>query len=124
MANTSRIQSETSGLVDGFKSGTLTAQQFGEKIGEELHAIQDLYSHSNFVELYQQTYPDQTDVSKIPTLKEVLCDDQYAASKPAVNPPIPTTVHLCANVSFQMVLSIRLSQPCHLISNVLLFRFF
>ncbi len=48
------------------------------------HAVQDLYSHSNYVEIYAATYPEQTDVTKIPTITEALNDPAYAQLKVAL----------------------------------------
>lgn len=76
--NTERIQKRTANTIEEFKSGTYNAQKLGHDVGENLHAIQDLYSHSNFVEIYADTYPDQKDISKIPTLNEALNDPAYA----------------------------------------------
>jgi RHS repeat-associated protein len=76
--NTERIQDMTNSKVDEFKSGKANAQKLGHDVGENLHAIQDLYSHSNFVELYATAYPYQNDISKIPTLKEALSDPAYS----------------------------------------------
>jgi len=59
----------------------IAAMELGEKVGRYLHAIQDFYSHSNYVELYMKYYretygkkPKLRDLKGIPTLEEVLSD--------------------------------------------------
>jgi RHS repeat-associated protein len=77
-ANLSRIEGESKATVNSYKKGQKNTTAIGHKVGRNLHAIQDLYTHSNFVELYAKAYPDQKDISKIPTLREALNDPQYA----------------------------------------------
>ena len=60
--------------VVSFKAGKFNEEALGNGIGQSLHAIQDLYSHSNYVELYIAKYGEVTDLNSIPTLKEATTD--------------------------------------------------
>jgi RHS repeat-associated protein len=76
--NYSKLNTRTTELVNQFKSGTINEEQFGFEIGKQLHSIQDLYSHSNYIELYIAKYGKPTDPTTIPTLKEVMSNSKYA----------------------------------------------
>lgn len=45
-------------------------------MGNFYHAIEDFYSHSNYIELYEKTF-GQTSIDKIPTYSDVLSDAKY-----------------------------------------------
>lgn len=79
MNNFSNIQSSINGSIDQYNAGNMSARSLGHAVGIALHSIQDFYSHSNYVELYNQAYPGQTDISKIPTLKEAQSDPRFKA---------------------------------------------
>ena len=62
--------------VNQYKNGKISSDGLGKKTGEYFHAIQDLYSHSNYVELYEQKF-GQTDVNLIPTIQEAMTQEKY-----------------------------------------------
>lgn len=74
--NMSNIQSNIDNLTALYTEGTITAKELGNKVGEHFHAIQDLYSHSNYIELYKAMY-GETDITKIPTFEEAQTMDKY-----------------------------------------------
>jgi RHS repeat-associated protein len=59
-----------------YNDGKISARQLGNKVGEQFHAIQDLYSHSNYIELYKTIY-GETDIATIPTIDEVQNSSEY-----------------------------------------------
>lgn len=59
-----------------YKEGKISASALGDKVGEQFHAIQDLYSHSNYIELYKAMY-GETDITTIPTIDEVQSSEEY-----------------------------------------------
>jgi hypothetical protein len=75
ISNSQRIQANTNDAIISLKN---SPDKLGFKVGENLHSIQDLYSHSNFVELYAMTFPDQKDISQIPTLNQALSDPSFS----------------------------------------------
>ncbi|CAM3829425.1 RHS repeat-associated core domain-containing protein [Flavobacterium branchiophilum] len=62
--------------INSFKNNKIDAVGLAKVIGEEYHAIQDFYSHSNYIEIYKEVY-GETAFSKIPTLQEALSDSKY-----------------------------------------------
>lgn len=76
VANYKSLINEIPTLVDSFEKGS-GGDNLGFEVGKNLHAIQDFYSHSNYIELYESVY-GQTDVSKIPTLMEALNNKKYS----------------------------------------------
>jgi len=77
IANVESIKTGASNLVTKYKSGILSEEKFGYEVGKQLHGIADLYSHSNYVELYVQLYGKNNDINSIPTLKEAMADSKY-----------------------------------------------
>ncbi len=75
-SNLKSISNGVNSLVDKFKAGEITAEDLGTKVGESFHAVQDLYSHSNYIELYEKIF-GQTDVDEIPTLEEALTSKNH-----------------------------------------------
>ena len=75
--NSERIQQKTSSAVSQFNQGNMSSYELGFEVGKNLHAIQDLYSHSNYVELYAQVY-GETKLDEIPTLNEAFADKKYS----------------------------------------------
>ena len=81
--NYSQIKSNFANINNGinsalaeYGSGNVSAKYLGSVIGEYYHAIEDFYSHSNYIELYEATY-GQTSVSKIPTYEEAISSFKY-----------------------------------------------
>jgi len=81
--NFKSIENRTNDLVDNYNSGKISNETFGFKIGEELHAIQDFYSHSNFVELFEQSGGNINGI--IPTYQEVMNGSKYDKLKGMIN---------------------------------------
>jgi hypothetical protein len=77
MGNMAKIQSMLNSNVEAYNSGHKNAYELGHDVGVASHAIQDFYSHSNYVELYQKTYPEQTDFTKIPTIEDALSNPEF-----------------------------------------------
>jgi RHS repeat-associated protein len=59
-----------------YKKGQINVDGLSKIVGEEYHAVQDLYSHSNFIEIYKDVY-GETKLSDIPTLQEAMSQDKY-----------------------------------------------
>jgi RHS repeat-associated protein len=80
MGNIARIQSMLNSNVESFNKGDKLAYELGHDVGVAIHAIQDLYSHSNYVELYIEANPKamEGDVNKIPTIDEALNNPAHA----------------------------------------------
>lgn len=76
--NYNAINSKLSSIVTSYKSGDLTAEQLGDQVGEYYHAVQDLYSHSNYIELYASIY-GETEFKDIPTIDEAMSNNKYSA---------------------------------------------
>jgi RHS repeat-associated protein len=74
--NLSSIDNEILSLTTLYTDGKISSTQLGEKVGEHFHAIQDLYSHSNYVELYKAMY-GETDITEIPTFDEAQSQEKY-----------------------------------------------
>jgi len=74
--NFNTINKKIDALTIQYKSGKITASHLGKEVGEYFHAIQDFYSHSNYIELYKQMY-GETDFSQIPTFQEAISLDKY-----------------------------------------------
>lgn len=81
--NYSQINSNFASINQGidnslskYKNGKINAKQLGGIVGEFYHAIEDFYSHSNYIELYEKTF-GQTSIDKIPTYSDVLSDAKY-----------------------------------------------
>ena len=70
-ANFEKVFKKIDADIIAYQSSKITATGLGNKIGEYMHAVQDFYSHSNYIELYAQTF-GKTDFSKIPTLEEAM----------------------------------------------------
>ncbi|TDM00073.1 MAG: hypothetical protein C4K58_02170 [Flavobacteriaceae bacterium] len=81
--NFNRIGSEANMLIKQFKSGLISENDFGFGIGEQVHAIQDFYSHSNFVELFEEAGGDINGF--IPTYEEVMNGNNYSKLKDLIN---------------------------------------
>ncbi|MFD2561872.1 RHS repeat domain-containing protein, partial [Aquimarina rubra] len=71
MTNFDRVNTGIRQILEKYESGKVTNYELGRNIGEYFHAIQDFYSHSNFIEIYEEVY-GQTSVDDIPTLQEAL----------------------------------------------------
>jgi len=70
----SNFKDLTKGIKDGlgyYAKNMMNEKQLGDGIGEIFHAVQDFYSHSNYVELYAEVY-GKTKISDIPTLQEAI----------------------------------------------------
>lgn len=74
--NFQKVNNSIDSALELYKTDKLDSGQLGLVIGEKMHAIQDFYSHSNYVELYEE-YFGQTDITSIPTLQEALNEDKY-----------------------------------------------
>jgi RHS repeat-associated protein len=74
--NYNSIKKKIDAVTTQYKSGKISAEALGKNVGEYFHAIQDLYSHSNYIELYEKKY-GQTDVSLIPTFEEAMTSEKY-----------------------------------------------
>ncbi|WP_426063176.1 RHS repeat-associated core domain-containing protein [Flavobacterium sp. DSP2-3-1] len=59
-----------------YKKNQINAEGLAKIVGEEYHAVQDFYSHSNFIEIYKDVY-GETKLSDIPTLQEAMSQDKY-----------------------------------------------
>lgn len=59
------------------------------KIGQIYHAVQDFYSHSNYVEIYKSIY-GETDVTLIPTFKEAMTLTKYKVFATALQKSLKT----------------------------------
>jgi len=90
MGNLAKIQSLLHSNVTAFNEGDKSAYDLGHDVGVAAHAIQDLYSHSNYVELYAKAYPTQHDSYKIPTIEEALHDPKYAKFKALIATELKT----------------------------------
>ena len=62
--------------ITKYNKGEIDVNNLAKVVGEEYHAIQDFYSHSNFIEIYKDIY-GETKLSEIPTLQEALSDEKY-----------------------------------------------
>ncbi|MCS6955986.1 MAG: hypothetical protein NZM44_06490, partial [Candidatus Calescibacterium sp.] len=79
IANMDEINTNLLNNINKWKRNEISIIELGFQVGQSLHAIQDFYSHSNYIELYTQQYGEQQDVSVIPTLEEVLSGgDKYS----------------------------------------------
>jgi RHS repeat-associated protein len=78
--NYNDVYSSMIAAVDSYSAGEIDAHELGNKVGPYFHALQDLYSHSNYIELYEEMY-GKTDVNLIPTYGEVLSESKYADFK-------------------------------------------
>jgi RHS repeat-associated protein len=78
ITNTLRIDQATRDIAGKYKNGDVNEKTFGYEVGKHLHAIQDLYSHSNYIELYTAMYGEQANMENIPTLNEALTDEKYS----------------------------------------------
>jgi RHS repeat-associated protein len=65
-------------IANSYESGDMTLEQLGNTAGEYLHALQDFYSHSNYIEVYEKMF-GQTSSDLIPTLKEAMNDEKWSA---------------------------------------------
>ena len=88
LTNNAKIQVNITNSVIEFNEGKKSAYNLGHDVGVAAHAIQDLYSHSNYVELYAQfALPgvkaptaeqlEGLDITKIPTIEEAFTNPQY-----------------------------------------------
>ena len=77
LSNLNYISKSVDKTIKNYNNGG-SAYALGYEIGKSAHAIQDLYAHSNYVEIYSAVYPNQKDITKIPTLEEALNDNQYS----------------------------------------------
>lgn len=59
-----------------YQKNQIDASGLAKIVGEEYHAIQDFYSHSNFIEIYKSIY-GETKLSDIPTLQEAMSQDKF-----------------------------------------------
>ena len=76
--NLSKIDNKILSLTTLYTDGKISASELGDKVGEHFHAIQDLYSHSNYVELYKVFMNGQeADITKIPTFEEAMSQEKY-----------------------------------------------
>jgi hypothetical protein len=66
--NFSSISANINAAVNKYSSGDIDSFQLGQVVGEYYHAIQDFYSHSNYIELYEKLY-GQTNVKSIPHIQ-------------------------------------------------------
>ena len=80
MGNLAKIQSMLNSNIEAYNEGRKSAYDLGFNVGVASHAIQDLYSHSNYIELYVEAYSDQEggDVAKIPTIDQALSDPAFS----------------------------------------------
>ena len=76
--NIDRIAQKTNIAIGQHANDKLSNFDLGKEIGKNLHAIQDLYSHSNFVELYAETYKTAFKIGDIPTLEEAFSNEKYS----------------------------------------------
>jgi len=74
--NFDRLSNEVEDILSSFDKGVIDAKDLGNKVGEVFHAVQDFYSHSNYIELYEEVY-GQTDVTEIPTIEEAMSSKNY-----------------------------------------------
>jgi RHS repeat-associated protein len=74
--NLSKIDNKILSLTTLYTDGKISSSELGEKVGNHFHAIQDLYSHSNYVELYKAMY-GETDITQIPTFEEAQSQEKY-----------------------------------------------
>lgn len=82
--NSKDIATKTLSLVNKYNTGLLSDKDFGFKIGEVLHAVQDFYSHSNYIELFEQSGGNLKGF--IPTYEEVMNGgDKYGKFKTLLN---------------------------------------
>jgi len=75
--NFATIRSKATELITQYKKSDMSEEHLGFEVGKQLHAIQDFYSHSNYVELYIQIYGKVKDLNSIPTLDKALSDKTY-----------------------------------------------
>jgi RHS repeat-associated protein len=75
--NFSYIGKNIDKAIGSYNSGAIDSFELGKVVGEYYHAIQDFYSHSNYVELYEKTY-GQTNVKNIPTYADAMSNKKYA----------------------------------------------
>ena len=76
IANFQRINKNIDDLMGIYSKKLIDSESLGNSIGEDFHAVQDFYSHSNFIELYEKVY-GQTELSKIPTLQDALSQKEH-----------------------------------------------
>ncbi|GIV45119.1 MAG: hypothetical protein KatS3mg035_2242 [Bacteroidia bacterium] len=93
VTNLNTIYNQMHHTVQNFKQGEINIQELGHRIGQNLHAIQDFYSHSNYIELYAQQYGQVEDLSSIPTLEEVLSDTKYAEFRSILKEQLKTGIY-------------------------------
>jgi hypothetical protein len=74
--NLSKIDNKILSLTTLYTNGKISSSELGDKVGEHFHAIQDLYSHSNYIELYKAMY-GETDITEIPTFEEAKTMEKY-----------------------------------------------
>ncbi len=100
MTNFDKIYKETENLIEKYKdyygmdapkgsNHYSTGLAIGKEVGIKLHAIEDFYSHSNYVEIYEKIY-GQTDVNIIPTLEEVINNKKYESFNEALKTDLKT----------------------------------
>ncbi|MFN8011208.1 MAG: putative Ig domain-containing protein [Holophagaceae bacterium] len=66
-------KSNINSIIDNFNTFVSKKESLGtvKGIGDALHAVQDFYSHSNYVEIFLKVHPDAKP-GELPTLKEAL----------------------------------------------------
>jgi len=77
------IKYKTEAIIELYNSGKLNDNSFGFQIGTVLHTIQDFYSHSNYVELFEQSGGSLN--GTIPTYQEVMNGNKYEKFKEMIN---------------------------------------
>ncbi|GAB4259880.1 MAG: hypothetical protein Kow0079_16900 [Vicingaceae bacterium] len=88
--NLNSIYNQMYKSVNSFKNNEIDIKELGFETGKYLHAIQDFYSHSNFIELYTEFYGKEKDLTTIPTLEEVLQEKKYAEFKEVLKSKLVT----------------------------------
>ncbi len=76
VSNFNSVYSKMLSAADSYKAGEINAEALGNKVGPYFHALQDLYSHSNYIELYKSLY-GETSTDKIPVFGDVMSDNKW-----------------------------------------------
>ncbi len=76
ITNFDKINKGVKDMISLYSRDVVDEKQLGAVVGEYMHAIQDFYSHSNYIEIYEKVY-GETDLSKIPTLQEAMSSKEH-----------------------------------------------